>query len=208
VTVPIPKRSNTKEEEKVGNLTLLNAAAVLALLGCAPSASAPWSSSTVTAATVTTSDLDDAQIAAAARKVQADQGVLAGLAARQGDGFVVRSLGRRFEDETSADLISTPGSAAGSTSSRARASVLEDELAQRDVATEMRLARYGGRSFDDAFLDAQAAILEADVELLERTLVPRATDPTLKAQLAGLASLLSRQLDAVRRASSAPEGAR
>jgi predicted outer membrane protein len=183
----------------MGNLTLLEAVAVLALFSCTTSAtSSPVSSAALTSATVATSDLDDAQIASLARKMQADLGVLAALADRQGDALAVRSLARGFVEETSGDsLISAP------TAHPRHPSALEDELAKRDVAIELRLADYGGRSFDEAFLRAEATILQENLELLERTLVPGASDPALQAGLVRLASLLSHQLDAVRAVSSA-----
>jgi predicted outer membrane protein len=181
----------------MGNLTLLDAAAVLALFGCSPSAAPPVSTTMLTSAAVSASDLDDAQIASLARKMQAQQGVLAALADRQGDASSVRSLARGFVEETSVDLIPAPDA------HPSHPSTLEDELAQRDVTTELRLANYGGRAFDEAFLHADTTILEENLELLERTLAPRAIDPALRAGLARLASLLSHELDAVRAVSSA-----
>jgi hypothetical protein len=178
-------------------ITLLDAVLVLALLGCAPSAaSLPWSSTTLTSAAVSTTDLDDAQIASIASEMVASQRVLAALARSQADSPAVRALGHRFVEDTSTPLVSGPASRA------APASALEDELVRRDVATELRLARFGGSSFDEAFVAADTAVIEGNVLLLERTLLPRASAPALKARLVRVASMLARQLAALRAESS------
>jgi hypothetical protein len=172
----------------------LEAGAILALLGCSSGVVSPaWSSTTVTSTTVPAASLDDRKIASISRRIQADQRVLAALARGRGDDPAVRALGRRFVEDSSVASVPAPEHA-----SRAQeVSAVEDELAERDVATALRIARYGGHSFDRVFLDADRALLETDLGLLRRALAPRAVDPRLKAGLARLETLMSAELEAL-----------
>jgi hypothetical protein len=170
---------------------LLEVAAVLALAGCSASV-VPISTSTttLTSATVSRGRLDDDQIASIARKIQAGHGVLAELALSQGGDLSVRQLGRRLGRDNSATVLPPPTSAP-------HPSVLEDELTQRDVTTELRLTRFAGHSFDRAFVETDLGMLADDIELVEHVLLPAATSPALQDGLHRLAALLSEERDAL-----------
>jgi predicted outer membrane protein len=166
--------------------------ALLSLAGCSSSGAMHASALPLSSATVATSNLDDDEIASIARRIRLDQRVLAELSRSRGDDPAVRALGRRFAEDSSVVAFDAPASTPHGDSA------VEDELAQRDIATELRLARFGGRYFDRAFLDSDTMLLEADVELLNAVLAPRAKNAALRARLLDLASVLSDELKALR----------
>jgi hypothetical protein len=176
----------------MGIIASLEVAAATMLLGCSYEASsAPVGSTTLTSSTLSTSELGDDQIASIARRIQANQRALAQLAENRGGAYAVRSLGQRFSDENAQAEVPPPVSTP-------RSSAVQRELTERDVRTELRLARYGGLSFDRVFLDADSSVLQGDIDVLSRVLIPDATDPALKLRLTGLVRLLSDELYAVR----------
>lgn len=163
----------------------------LALTGCLSAPTLRTSrSASLTAATVSAVPLDDGRIASIARRIIDGQRTLAELAAHQGEDRALRLLARRFADELARR--------APSSRSVSDPTTIEDDLVERDVALTLHLARYAGDSFDRRFVDADAAVLDADVDLLSRALAPRANDPALKAELDRLGARLAEELRALR----------
>jgi hypothetical protein len=169
-------------------VAMLASGAILWLLGCSSGAVSPVSSTTsLTSAEVSTGRLDAEQVASILRRMQRDQRVLAELARTRADDVAVRALGRQFALDNAEMEIPPPARAP-------HASPIEDELVERDVSTELRLAEYGGHTFDRAFLAEDRNLLERDLALLKGALASGSTDPALKAKIARLAALVADEL--------------